>query len=286
MNAARALLIAAAERLAAAGVDSARVDARVLFAHVLGVSSSELLMNSTDVDRRLSADVLERFDAAIARRAKREPVAYITGQKDFWNLTFDVGPGVLVPRPETELMIEWAQHRFRDHDAVLNALDLGTGSGCILLTFLSIYPKAQGLGVDISDEALSWARRNAHKIGVESRTMFLKNRWAEGITGSFDVIFANPPYIDDTDMAQLAPEVGGHEPHGALHGGADGLDAYRELAPQIAARLNPGGFALVEVGLGQAAAVESLFVARGMDARQTARDLAGIPRNLVFQRPA
>lgn len=286
MNAARALLIAAAERLAAAGVDSARVDARVLFAHVLGVSSSELLMNSTDVDRRLSADVLERFDAAIARRAKREPVAYITGQKDFWNLTFDVGPGVLVPRPETELMIEWAQHRFRDHDAVLNALDLGTGSGCILLTFLSIYPKAQGLGVDISDEALSWARRNAHKIGVESRTMFLKNRWAEGITGSFDVIFANPPYIDDTDMAQLAPEVGGHEPHGALHGGADGLDAYRELAPQIAARLNPGGSALVEVGLGQAAAVESLFVARGMDARQTARDLAGIPRNLVFQRPA
>lgn len=286
MNAARALLIAAAERLAAAGVDSARVDARVLFAHVLGVSSSELLMNSTDVDRRLSADVLERFDAAIARRARREPVAYITGRKDFWNLTFDVGPGALIPRPETELMIELAQHRFRDHDAVLNALDLGTGSGCILLTFLSIYPKAQGLGIDISDEALSWARRNARKFGVELRTMFRKNRWAEGITGSFDVIFANPPYIDDTDMAQLAPEVGGHEPHGALHGGADGLDAYRELAPQIAARLTPGGFALVEVGLGQAAAVESLFVAHGLDARQTARDLAGIPRNLVFQRPA
>ncbi len=286
MNALATILLAAAEQLAAAGVDTPRLDARVLLAFVLGVSPSELLLGSSALCRSITADVLARFDALVARRAAREPLAYITGEKEFWSLTFAVGPGVLIPRPETELMIELVQKLRPDRDAPLRALDLGTGSGCILLTFLSLYPLARGTGVDISDKALKWARRNARTHGLAARAAFRPGNWAEGIEGPFDIVFANPPYIDGPDMEILAPEVGGHEPHQALKGGADGLDAYRLLAPQIATLLAPGGHALVEFGMGQSEAVAALFSCAGLEICRIAPDLAGIPRNLVAWKPA
>ncbi len=285
MNALATILLAAAGQLAAAGIDTPRLDARVLLAHVLGVSPSELLLSSTALCQRLTAGVLARFDALVARRAAREPLAYITGEKEFWSLTFAVGPGVLIPRPETELMIELVQKLHPDRDVPLRVLDLGTGSGCILLTFLSLYPQARGIGVDISDKALKWARRNARTHGLAARAAFRPGNWAEGLDGPFDVVFANPPYIDGVDMEILAPEVGRHEPHRALKGGADGLDAYRLIAPQTASLLAPDGHALVEFGMGQSEAVAALFAAAGLQIEQIAPDLAGIPRNLVARRP-
>lgn len=280
MIATRDLLSQAAQQLLQAGIESPKLDARVLLAYALGIASQDVATGQ----RSISDSDRSVFQGLLERRLAREPLAYITGVKEFWSLEFDVGPGVLIPRPETELMLEETERLYRKHDAPLEALDLGTGSGAILISFLKCYPRATGMGIDASDVALGWAMRNAEKHDVDERSRFRKGNWAQGIDESFDLIFANPPYIDAADMASLSPDVGRHEPHDALKGGPDGLDAYRTLAPQIAGRLKPGGHALVEMGKGQTEAVKAVLEAAGLKVERILDDLAGIPRCAVAAR--
>ena len=272
------LLGAAAQRLRAAGVESPRREARLLLAHALGVKP-EIIVSGKFSPQGIA--FRGRFEAALARRAAREPLAYIIGRREFWSLDFEVGPGVLVPRPESEIMVEEALKRFLHVDSPLRVLDLGTGSGCLLLAFLSERVKAQGLGVDISEEALAIAKRNAAHLGLEGRTRFLRDDWMGTLSGAWDVIFINPPYIVEGDLDGLDPEVSRYEPRAALDGGPDGLCAYRRIAAALRPRLALKGRAFLEVGQGQAGPVERLFAEKGLTVEETVFDLAGIPRCLV-----
>jgi len=272
------ILLGATERLRAAGVESPRREARLLLAHVLGLRPEEI------VSRKFSpqgAEFRSRFEAVLARRAAREPLAYILERREFWSLDFEVGPGVLIPRPESEIMVEEALKRFPDIDAPLSVLDLGTGSGCLLLAFLSERPKAEGFGVDISGEALAIATRNAANMGLDGRARFLRNDWTGALSGSWDVIFINPPYVVEGDLDGLDPEVSRYEPRAALDGGPDGLSAYRCIAAALRSHLAPEGRVFLEVGQGQARPVERILTEKGLSVEGTVCDLAGIPRCLV-----
>jgi release factor glutamine methyltransferase len=271
--------IRGAERLAAAGIDSARLDARVLLAHTMNLSSGESVSA-----REPSADEMARYEELLARRAAREPVAYITGEREFWSLPFAVGPGVLIPRPETETLLEEAARHFPDRGQPLEVLDLGTGSGAILIAFLRDYPAARGTGIDRSPEALSWARRNAGQLGVAGRSTWNIGGWEAALGGSYDLIFSNPPYLASREAAGLAPEIAAHEPQEALLAGPEGLEAYRAIAPVAAATLRPGGRVIVEVGMGQAEPVTGIFRAQALEIMGVTPDLAGIPRALVAGR--
>lgn len=271
--------IRGAERLAAAGIDSARLDARVLLAHTMNLSPGESVSA-----REPSPEELARYDELLARRAAREPVAYIIGEREFWSLSFAVGPGVLIPRPETETLLEQAAKLFPDRHRPLEVLDLGTGSGAILIAFLKDFPAAKGVGIDQSEEALSWARRNAEQLGVIKRSTWNRGGWEAALGGSYDLIFSNPPYLAAAETAALAPEVAAHEPSEALVAGPEGLEAYRAIAPVAAATLRPGGRLIAEVGAGQAGAVERIFLSQGLEIVGVAPDLAGIPRAVVAGR--
>jgi release factor glutamine methyltransferase len=262
-----------AERLAAAGIDSARLDARVLLAHAMDLSPGEAAFA-----REPSLEEIGRYDMLLGRRAAREPVAYITGEREFWSLSFAVGPGVLIPRPETETLLEEAGRLFPDHDQALEVLDLGTGSGAILIAFLRDYPNAKGTGVDRSEAALLWARRNAEQLGVVNRSTWNSGVWDAGAGRTYDLIFSNPPYLALDEAEGLAPEIALHEPPEALLAGPDGLEAYRAIAPIAAATLRSGGRLLVEVGAGQAEAVTGILRAQGLEIMGVRPDLAGIPR--------
>lgn len=223
----------------------------------------------------------ERFFALIERREKLEPVAYITGLREFWSLEFDVGPGVLIPRPETETLVEEAIKTFADQKATLEVLDLGTGTACLPIAFLKEYPKARAVAVDASPAALAWAKRNVEKHGLQQRCALREGQWTDGLTGAFDVIFSNPPYIDTPTVGTLEADVRAFEPHTALDGGTDGLDAYRALAPRIASHLKQTGRTFVELGAGQADSVRGIFVAAGLETIRVVPDLSGIARCLV-----
>jgi release factor glutamine methyltransferase len=279
VSAIREVWIRGAERLAAAGIDSARLDARVLLAHVMNLTPGESI-----AAREPSPEELARFEALLARRAAREPVAYITGEREFWSLPFAVGPGVLIPRPETETLLEEAARHFPDRDRALEVLDLGTGSGAILIAFLRDYPAAHGTGIDRSPEALSWARRNAERLGTIKRSTWNKGGWEAALGGSYDLIFSNPPYLADSEAAGLAPEIASHEPQEALLAGPEGLEAYQAIAPVAAATLRPGGRVIVEVGAGQAEPVAGIFQAQGLEIIGVAPDLANTPRAIVAGR--
>lgn len=276
MTDAREAWVEGAARLAAAGIDSARLDARVLLAHVLGIDSGALLAAAEP-----SPDELARYRELIARRAAHEPIAYITGEREFWSLSFAVGPGVLIPRPETETLVEEATRRFPERSAKLEVLDLGTGSGCLLIAFLKTYPQARGLGIDRSEDAISWARLNAERLGVADRASWRQGDFAQAEGGRYDVVFANPPYLATGEAAALAPEIACHEPAGALFAGQDGLDAYRALGPLLAAVLKPAGVALIEIGRGQQEVVSRLLNQAGLVILAAVPDLAGIPRCLA-----
>ncbi|MBK5911422.1 protein-(glutamine-N5) methyltransferase, release factor-specific [Rhodothalassium salexigens] len=276
------LLRAAARRLNAAGVDSARLDAEVLLAHVLGTERLVLLL---DTERPVPADRAAAFDACVERRAVREPVAQIVGRREFWGLDFAVGPDVLTPRPDSETVVAAALDRVPGGRA-LRVCDLGTGSGCLLLALLSEWPGATGLGIDRSAAALALARRNAVALGLADRVSWVEADWfppAEDAAARFDVIVSNPPYIPSAEIAGLAAEVRDHEPRGALDGGADGLAAYRRLAALVPDRLAAGGLCVLEVGAGQAAAVEALLVAAGLISDGVERDLAGVARAVAVR---
>lgn len=272
-------LTTAARRLAAAGVEQARLDARVLLAHAMGVAPLALV---TWPERIPSAAEQARFAALLARREAREPVARILGRREFWSLEFEVGPATLDPRPDSETVVEAVLARLPDRDAELSLLDFGTGTGCLLLALLSELPRARGLGVDRSTAALAVARRNASALSLVQRVHFAACDWGRGLAGLFDAIVANPPYIPDDDIAGLAPEVAGFDPRGALAGGADGLDCYRSLAPEVARLLAPDGVAVLEVGDGQAQPVLRIAAAAGLRPAGIRRDLAGIGRCVVL----
>ncbi len=251
--------------------DTSRLDAELLIAHALGVPRQDLLL------RHLDAPVPPAFDALLARRLAHEPIAYITGRRAFWAIELEVGPGVLVPRPDSETLIEAAVEHLRDAPPA-RILDLGTGPGTLLLAALPEWPSAKGLGIDRSAVALDYARRNAHRLGLADRAAFQPGDWGEELEGCFDLILCNPPYVETG--AELPRDVADHEPAEALFAGPDGLDDYRRLAPQIARLLARDGLACVEIGAGQQAPVTAIFATAGV--RVAARcDLAGIARCLV-----
>jgi release factor glutamine methyltransferase len=264
-----------------AGIEQPDVDARLLLGHALRLGRAQLL---TQNDRLLEARETDAMSALAARRLKREPVARILGHKEFWSLPLAVTADVLVPRPETETVVETALDLLaRDGTTLemLRILDIGTGSGALLLALLKELPKAIGLGADISQAALDVARANAERCGLKDRCTFMNADIAEGINGEFDLVVSNPPYVARGDIATLQPEVRDYEPTVALDGGADGLDAYRALAAQVPRLLRPGGRLIVELGAGQEAAVAALFTKAGLRVRAARKDLAGIPRALA-----
>jgi len=266
----------AAEALAPTS-STARLDAELLMAAALGASRSQLLL------RHMRDPAPEGFEALLARRLAHEPVAYILGTAEFYGLAFEVNPGVLIPRADSETAIEAARDAFADRPPA-RVLDCGTGSGALLLTALSLFPAATGVGIDRSGDALAVAQRNAARLGLADRAeMRLADwdqpGWSRDLGGPFDLVLANPPYVEDD--AALEAAVRDHEPHGALFAGPEGLDAYRVLIPQLPGLLAPDGLALVEIGSTQAEAVSAIGTAAGMQARLH-RDLANRPRIVAF----
>jgi len=258
--------------------DTPRLDAELLMAHTFGISRSTLLL------KRMRDDVPAAFAALIARRSAHEPVAYITGRQDFWTLTLKVTPAVLIPRADSETLIEAAISALTERPPA-RILDLGTGSGALLLAALAQWPDAQGVGVDASDAALAIAQSNATALGFGNRAKMLPGDWRhpgwqQPLPGPFDLIVCNPPYVETT--AALAPQVMEHEPHCALFAGEDGLDDYRILIPALPALLAPEGIAILEIGAGQREDVAALATASGfaVDCRQ---DLAGHDRALILR---
>ncbi len=262
----------ATQQLAATS-DTPRLDAELLMAHALGVERDVLLLSKQD--GAVPAD----FAGFIERRKSGEPVAYITGKRAFWNIELEVGPGALVPRPDSETLIEAAIEHFAGTPGPKRILDLGTGPGTLLLAALDQWPKATGVGVDSSADALDYARRNARRLGLAERAFFKRGDWAKGISESFDLVLINPPYVAEGEA--LGPGVAEHEPAEALFAGEEGLAEYRRLAPDIGRLLAPGGLAAVEIGHEQAQAVEDLLREQGLSPR-LARDLAGRPRAMLI----
>lgn len=259
------------------GTDTARRDAELLMAEALGVSRSDLFL------RRMADPVPAAFAGLIARRAAHEPVAYIRGHQEFFGLQFDVSPAVLIPRGDSEVLIEVA---LAERPGARRVLDCGTGSGALLLAALSELPEASGVGIDRSDAALALARRNAVGLDLADRAEFSLADWHQpgwaATLGQFDLILANPPYVElDAD---LAPSVRDHEPASALFAGVDGLDDYHVLIPQLPALLRPSGLAMVEIGASQAQAVSAIAAAAGF-AVQVHHDLGERPRALALQIP-
>ena len=261
------------------GIDSAELDARLLIGDVLRLDLTGLI---TSANRTLTTDESRRLDLFAQRRLAGEPVARIVGHKEFWGLSLELSPATLVPRPDTETLVEFALEILRAAgplDRPLRIADLGTGSGAILLALLSELPHARGIGTDISDEALQTATANAARMGLADRASFVRCDYASGLPGAFDLIVSNPPYIRSMDIADLATEVRDHDPKAALDGGADGLDAYRALIPQAAGLLASGAALVVEAGQGQSADIEGLMKAAGLTCGWPPKaDLAGIRR--------
>lgn len=272
----RAALAAAVPRLRAAGVEDAPRDARLLMAHALGVAPDRLTLHIGDGMTGAQAAV---FEAAVAARAARKPLSQITGRRLFWGRSFRVTADTLDPRPETETLVAEALA-----GSFSSVLDIGTGTGCILLTLLAERPDAAGLGTDISAAALAVARENAVALDLAARAGFRQADWLEGIEDRFDLIVSNPPYIESAAIAGLAPEVRLYDPAAALDGGADGLDAYRAIARGAAAHLAEGGAVGVEIGHLQKAAAVTIFQDSGFQLMSEAKDLGGRDRALMFRR--
>ncbi len=258
--------------LDAAGVDNPRLDARLLLGHATGLSREALLREPL----RLVDPA--PYDALLARRGAREPLALILGRQEFWSLDLAVSPATLVPRADSETVIEAALAALPDRARVRSILDLGTGTGCLLLAALTEFASAWGVGVDLSATAAALACSNAASLGLAGRAAFLCGDWADALCARFDLVVSNPPYIPSADIAGLMPEVARHEPRRALDGGIDGLDAYRRILAALPGLLAPGGVAVLEVGAGQADQVAAMAACpAGFRA-----DLGGVRRALVL----
>lgn len=273
MSDAAAALREAAARLVDVS-DTPRLDAELLMAHALGVERQALLLDPSRYEMPAG------FAALVERRMTHEPVAYIVGYRDFWTIRVSVGPGMLIPRPDSEVLIEAAVAHFGDN-GVRRVLDLGSGPGTLLLAALAEWPVAHGLGVDESEKAVEWAGMNANDLGMDERARFQVGDWAAGLDGPFDLILCNPPYIADSE--NLMRDVADFEPAGALFAGADGLDDYRRIIPDLPRLLAPGGLAILEIGHTQRILVAELAEAVGfvVACRQ---DLGGRDRALLLTR--
>jgi release factor glutamine methyltransferase len=278
MTGSRQCIAEIAERLAAAGVENARGEAWLLLGAATGLERATLAAGALPTLGTAQETALE---ALVRRRERREPIAYILGAKEFWSLRFEVDPAVLIPRPETETVVEAVLKQIGQTTVALRILDLGTGSGCLLLALLSELPRATGLGVDDSPAALTVARRNAERLGLAARAEFGQARWGAGLRERFDLIVSNPPYVAEAEWDRLQPEIRDFEPKSALVAGPDGLASYRALAPECARLLATEGALALEVGLGQADAVTALLAADGLVVVERRRDLAGIERCLI-----
>jgi release factor glutamine methyltransferase len=267
--------------LGRAGIDEPHREARILMAHALGVDLAGLLRRRPD---GVTPDEEARFGRLIAGRAARTPAAVLLGHREFWSLDFRVTPDTLIPRPDSELIIESAVTLHPDR-GVPRILDLGTGTGCLLLAALKEFAGAWGLGIDRSTAAADVAQENARRLGLAERAAIMVGGWTGAITGQFDLILCNPPYIPAGDIAGLMPEVALHEPHLALDGGADGLDPYRLLFPDLHRCLAPGGTALFEFGQGQTAALFDLARQAELTVVEIRADLAGQPRVMILRSP-
>lgn len=254
------------------GGPTARLDAEVLLAHLLGMNRNRMLLTS---DLWISQ---EDYDSLVERRVAGEPVAYIVGHREFWSLELTVTDAVLIPRPDSETLIVAALEVCKSPPRRI--LDLGTGSGALLLAALSEWPAATGLGIDASPAALAVASANAERLGFGARATFRGGNWGEGLAEKFDLVLSNPPYVEDN--AELSPEVRDHEPASALFAGPDGLDDYRRLVPQLPGMMAPGGVAILEIGSTQAAAVLALAAAAGL-AGEVRQDLAQRDRAVVLR---
>jgi release factor glutamine methyltransferase len=263
-----------ASRLAAAGIEAPGREARLILAAALDTDASGLL--------RIEHIDPTSFEPLLRRREAREPLAYITGRREFWSLNFATSPATLIPRPDSETLIEAALAAFPGKAEVKTILDLGTGTGCLLLAALSEFPAAFGLGIDVSPSAAQLAAANANALGLAGRAAFLAGDWAAAIDAKFDLILANPPYIPARDLGTLMPEVRDYEPARALDGGADGLDAYRALVAMLPGLLKPAGAAIFELGIGQLNDVRLLAEAADFTAIWE-NDLSGHPRALVLR---
>lgn len=268
------LWTAVRKRLEEAGVDTPVLDARLLLEAGAGVARLDII---TDPRRLLSDVQVAAVETLAARREAREPISHILGRKPFWTLELAVTPDVLTPRPETELVVEAALEALAK-DARARVLDLGVGSGAILLAVLHERPNATGVGVDVSEAALAVARRNAEQLGLSGRLTLKQGDWGAGLEGPFDLVLSNPPYVRSADIEGLQPEVARYEPRLALDGGADGLDAYRDILGQLPGLMGPGGAFAFEVGRGQAEAVEALARAQGLVTDAARTDLGGTAR--------
>ena len=279
----REALAEAAQVLRSSGIDSARLDAEVLLAFVLKVSRTDLYVKN---DRVIPNNKLREFLAAVARRSRREPAAYITGEKEFMSLPFLVNRKVLIPRPETEVLVEWVIERAGDSQVIV---DVGTGSGAIAVSLATYLPKARVWAVDISDAALEVARENAARLGVRERIQFLNSSLLDGIPagldGKVDWIIANLPYIPTAEVSRLQPEVSQYEPHTALDGGGDGLDLYRKLVIRAYEVLTTGGWLCLEMGTGQTKGLTTLLPEeRWGEGIQVLQDYAGLDRFIVIRK--
>jgi release factor glutamine methyltransferase len=274
------LLRDAAVALAAAGIDNVRFEARLLLGRAAGLSAEQLIARGAEP---APAGVAQRLRELTARRVLREPMAYILGEREFWGLPFKVSPAVLVPRPDSETLIEAALALMPNRQQPWRILDLGLGSGCLLLTLLREYPAASGVGMELSEGALAVAQANAETLGVDARARLVTGDWRQAdwhqrLGGPFDLLVSNPPYIEAGTIERLMPEVARFEPRLALDGGPDGLAAYHEIASAAPALTAPAGRILIEVGDGQAPEISKIFGSKGLTMEAPWKDLAGIDR--------
>jgi len=273
------LIDAAVKRLAPAGIESPRREARLLLGHVLEADPGRF---TAWPETACSDEQRAYFEALVERRAAREPLSHLTGVREFWSLDFHVTADVLDPRPDSETLVAEALNRLPGREAAPRILDIGTGSGCLLLAVLSERPNASGLGIDISPAALEIARRNAADLGLAARAQFQQSDWLKTVTGRFDLILCNPPYIPDAEIETLQPEVRDFEPRLALGGGPDGLAPYKNLIPELPEYLAPDGVALFELGVGQASVIAEIAIQCGVETLAQIEDLSGRTRCLAF----
>jgi len=267
-------------KLNAQKIENARFEARLLVGHVLDVETHILVAYP---ERQMSEKAFDQVNELLARRLVREPMSQILGMREFWSLDFKVTKDTLTPRPDSETLIEAVLEHFPDPKTPLRILDLGVGTGCLILSVLHEYSCATGLGVDVSEKALDVAIENSERLNLKERVDFQLGNWAEGIDEKFDLVLSNPPYIPEADLESLEPEVKDYEPASALFAGPEGLDDYVRLAKAVPKLLKPKGISIIELGIGQADSVGKLFKDVGLSIIQQPKDLGGIVRCLVIQ---
>ena len=259
-------------------IENPQLEARILLAFAARVEQTRVIGYPED---KLDNTVIRNLEKIIARRKTGEPIAYITGVKEFWSLNFNVTPETLIPRPDSETIVQSVLDTITNHMDRLSILDLGTGSGCLLLALLSELPNAKGVGIDISPATCKIAKKNAKELGLNNRAKFYRGNWMEGILDQFDIIVTNPPYIAEPDIKLLDREIQLFEPHLALSGGPDGVSAYRLIAKGSIARLKTAGILVVEIGINQAQSIKNIFIENGLEIIKTQRDFSNIERCIL-----